>query len=383
MILNALYGSNNFANMPTRRTFLRQAALLSTAALATPAFGFHILKRRPKGPIIGHGDFRYRLHREWGQLDPQQYPVKDCHEMVQDRQGRLILLTNEVKNNVLIYDRSGRILGSWGTEYPGAHGLTLHEENGEEFLFITDQIRNEVYKTTLDGQVLMTLGWPEASGLYPNKSRYHPTETAIAPNGDIYIADGYGLQYVLHYDAKGNYLGHFGGMGWIWKELMAGRYPHEIDEGNNDHNPLLLNNAHGIALDTRKPGDPILLVTSRMDNAIKRFSLSGEYLSEISIPGAFVCRPVVQGENVYAAVLRSDRPTRDRTGFVTILDKEDRVVSNPGGTRPRYKKGHLKQVEQAKPYFIHPHDVCVDRDINLYIPQWDSGKVYPVMLERV
>ena len=37
---------------------------------------------------------------------PTRYPVKDCHEMVQDSMGRIILLTNETKNNVIIYDKN-------------------------------------------------------------------------------------------------------------------------------------------------------------------------------------------------------------------------------------------------------------------------------------
>ncbi len=58
--------------------------------------------------------------------------------MVQDRKGRIILLTNEVKNNIIIYDKKGKLVETWGHEYPGGHGLTLFNENGHEvFLFAT------------------------------------------------------------------------------------------------------------------------------------------------------------------------------------------------------------------------------------------------------
>ena len=40
-----------------------------------------------------------------------------------------------------------------------------------------------------------------------------PTGTAIAPNGDVYVADGYGSQFIIQYDHKGNYIRHFGGAG--------------------------------------------------------------------------------------------------------------------------------------------------------------------------
>src|SRR5690606_22265976 len=125
------------------------------------------------------------------------------HEMVQDHQGRIFLLTNETRNNVLIYDTDGRLKANWGTEYPGAHGLSIAGEGSDEFLLITDTERHQVYQTTLEGRVLMTLDYPKEAALYDTPEAYIPTETAVAPNGDIYVADGYGQQYILHYDAQG------------------------------------------------------------------------------------------------------------------------------------------------------------------------------------
>jgi hypothetical protein len=43
--------------------------------------------------VLGQNDKRYKLDTNWGKLDFAQYPVKDCHEMVQDSKGRIILLT--------------------------------------------------------------------------------------------------------------------------------------------------------------------------------------------------------------------------------------------------------------------------------------------------
>jgi len=71
------------------------------------------------------------------------------------------------------------------------------------------------------------------------------------------------------------------------------------------------------------------------------------------------------------------------SGFVMILDRKDKVVSNPGGTKPEYKDGVLQLMVQDKPVFKHCHDVCVDGDKNLYICQWNASKTYPVKLERV
>ena len=83
--------------------------------------------------ILGHNNKRYRLNNHWSQIDFARYPVKDCHEMVQDRSGRILLLTNDTHNNVIIYDKKGRLLTTWGTEYPGAHGLTFSTRTGPRF----------------------------------------------------------------------------------------------------------------------------------------------------------------------------------------------------------------------------------------------------------
>ncbi len=315
--------------------------------------------------IIGHGDFRYRVDAGWSALDPSKTPVKNCHEMVMDRRRRLIMITDEVRNNILIFDKSGRLLDSWGTEYPGGHGLTLWDAGGEEFLFITDFERGIVVKATLDGQVLMTLEHPSTIGEYPTDAPFLPTETAIGPNGDIYVADGYGSQFVLQYSHEGEFIRKFGGQG-------------DADDQ--------FSTVHGVTVDDRGSGEPTLLCTSRGHNSFKRFTLEGVYRDTIFLPGAYVCRAVIDGDHVYAGVcwsrLRYLNQTPD-SGFVTILDESDRVVSNPGGTEPIYRSGELELVVQADPIFKHCHDVCVDDEKNLYVCQWNAGGTYPVKLHRV
>ena len=342
-----------------RRTFIYNSAV----ALSGFGAGVNVLDKWAsyKDVVIGHHAHRYKVDLNWGALNAQFYPVKDCHEMVQDSRGRIVLLTNHTQNNVIIYDRSGRLIEVWGTEFPGAHGLTLNVEGGEDFLYITDNNRHEVIKTTIDGKVVMVLPYPKESGKYESADQYIPTETAIAENGDIYVADGYGLQYIMHYNAKGDLLNVFGGRG----------------EGE-----AFFDNAHGICIDTRNPGHPCLLITARQQNKLKRFSLEGQYLSTIELPGAFICRPVIHKKNVYLATIWSG-DGGEGTGFVSILDERDQLVSAPGGVTPVYEDGKLRPMYQALKIFHHPHDVCVDEDENLYVAQWNSGQTYPVKLYRV
>lgn len=312
--------------------------------------------------IVGHNQHRYKLIPHWGNLNPSNFPVNDCHEMVMDSKGRILLLTNETKNNILIYNKDGSLLDYWGSDYPGGHGLSLHNENGGEVLFICDHDRHQVIKTDLRGRVLMVVDYPKETGQYAAAEQFKPTETAIAANGDVYVTDGYGLQYVIQYNYKGEYIRHWGGKG--------------NDEDQFDC-------VHGIVVDERNKEQPSLLITSRNHNCFKRFTMDGNYMESISLPGSFVCRPVIKGDILYAAVFRSGSNTNFGSGYITILDGDNKVVSTPGSSAPEYINGKLLPQYQQEKIFVHPHDVCVDDDENIYVCQWNSGKTYPMKLERI
>jgi hypothetical protein len=348
-----------------RRDFIKTS--VSAGAVAAISGPIHIMaKSKLAGDIIGHGDFKYRVNRDWGVLNSAQYPVNNCHEMVMDSKKRLIMITDEPKNNIIIYDRSGKLLDTWGHQFPGGHGLTLHDENGTEFLYITDYTLGEVYKTTLDGRVLFTIKNPKLIGQYGDCDQFRPTETCVGPNGDIYIADGYGSQYILQYTSKGEFIRKFGGDGWLDDKKFK--------------------QAHGVTIDNRDPNNPILMCTERMKNCFKRYTLDGAYLSSVYLPGAYMSRAVFDGDMLYSGVcysaLKHPVPSFN-SGFVTILDKNNQVVSNPGGTKPRYQNGELQKMIQETPVFKHCHDICIDDDKNLYVCQWNANKTYPIKLERV
>ncbi len=342
-----------------RRQFIKTSSKFTVGGLCIGAMD-SLKYKNIEDLIVGHNSHRYKIDMSWGALNATAYPVNDCHEMVQDSKGRIILLTNHTKNNVIVYDKKGKLVEVWGTQFPGAHGLTLNVENGQDFLYISDNERHEVIKTTIDGKIVQVFPYPADSGKYKSADQYVPTETAIAENGDIYVADGYGLQYILHYNSKGLLLNVFGGKGIAEKHF---------------------NNAHGICVDKRN-GTESLLITARTQNKLKRFSMEGKLISTIDLPGAYICRPVIHKENVYMATIWSGDGA-ENTGFVSILDKEDKLISAPCGSEPKYVNGKLKKMYQTLKVFKHPHDVCVDDDENLYVAQWNSGKTYPIKLYRI
>lgn len=316
--------------------------------------------------VLGHNEFQYRVVDSWCKAEKESTPVNNCHEMQMDAQGHLILLTDHPKNNVIFFNSDGDVVKKWTLGSTGAHGLTLFKDNAPknteiEYLLITDYKTGQVIKTTLDGKKLLELPTPHTLKIYREHWMYRPTQTCVSSTGDIYVADGYGSQFIIQYDKEGNYIRHFGGK-------KAFRF------------------AHGIAIDSRKSKSDqpeTLLITSREECKFKRYSLDGEFISEIEIPGAYMCRAVIHKNNIYTGVCWSQYHLKVNSGFVTILDENDKVISNPGGSEPVYKDGKLQAIKQEHSFFSHCHDVCVDQQGNIFVSEWNAGRQYPVKLERL
>jgi hypothetical protein len=343
--------------LSSRRKFLRNTALAAGACMIhRPARA----AQAAQDEILGQGNYRYKAVPGWGVLD-RRTPVNDCHGMAEDKRGRILLLTNESRNNVIIYDKGGKLLGTWGHDFPGAHGFKLVNENGEELLFITDYDRHQVFKTTLDGRILMTLSAPFECPTFVRAEQYKPTDVIAAPNGDFYVLDGYGTSLILHYSHDGQFKNAFGGRGG---------------------GPANVNEVHGGTIDPRDPANPTLLVTSRQDCMLKRFTLDGKYVESIPLPNSLPCNVVFKGDAIYIPQLRMK--DGKSTGFLTVMDLKNRVVSNPGGAPPVYAPdGTLQPLERASTLFTHPHGIVLDEEESIYVAQWASGQTYPIKLARV
>ena len=305
-----------------------------------------------KDVVLGYGDHRYKVLQSWAS-NINGVKVNDCHEMVYDKNGRLILLTNETANNLIYFNKDGKILKTALSSVSGAHGLTLKELGGEEQLYLTDTDQGKIIVTTIEGKVIQT--WTKPPIDQYKDTPYMPTETAVDDNGDVFVADGYGSQYIIHYDSQGHVLNIFGG---------RGEAEYHLD------------NAHGIALFNYK-GRKSLVVTDRMKNKLKIFSKEGDLLASYHFPGAYICRPVIDDTNIYLATIWSGLG-KPNSGMVTVLNHDMEVVSTLGGSI-----GVDDVMRQQIEVFKHPHDVCIDNDKNLYIPQWNAGKVFPSKLVRI
>ena len=342
----------------SRRQFLATAA--STAA----SLSFPNVRASSSSEVLGQGEFRYRVVPGWGVLD-EQTPVKNCHGIVQDSGGRLILLTDHPANHVLIYDRQGRLLHKWGQGLPGAHGLSLVQEGGREVLFLTCLQTHRVLKATLEGEILQEWRWPEASGKYTKEAEYKPSWTLHLPDGGFFILDGYGRDYITRHDAEGRQLAIFGGA-----------------EGGITHwGP------HGgmVDVDADADGKASLLIAMSDQRHLLRLDLDGQKVGQVDLPGGNPRQIRRSGTHYHVAHLADNWPAdRQSRGFVSVLDAELRVVSNVGGSAPEYDDaGVLRPMRNTSAVFLHPHDLVVDDEGSLYVAQFASGNTYPVKLERV
>ncbi len=348
---------------------MKRRAFLATASTTFVApFVRSQSKTSLQGSTIGHGQHRYQVDLDWCKAKREQHPVKDCHEMVMDAQKRLIMITNEARNNILIFDKEGQVLDAWTLKLKGGHGLTLDRRDGQEFLWLCDPSSGAVIKTTLKGEVLLKLPHAKDCGAYDALSKYAPTEAAVAPNGDVYVADGYGSQFILHFDSQGKFIRKFGGLST--QAMNAGKFMQ----------------AHGVTIDSRGP-TPLVLCTERVRNEFHWYTLEGQYVRSVYLPGAFMSRPVIAGDLLLSGVCFGMKPGdyrmwRER-GFIIILDKENQVISAPGGQAPVYEGDQVKVLLQDQAVFRNVHDVCVDDEGDLYACQWNADQAYPYKLRRI
>ena len=311
------------------------------------------------GEILGQGELRYRARRHWGLLDRARYPVKDCHGVTEDRNGRIIMLTNDTHNNLIAYDKSGKCMAAWEARFPAAHGLEIEDHHGEDRYWITDHDVQCLSINTADGHELRRIGPDAVAAKYPNINNYHPTNSAFTADGDFFISDGYGSSFIHHFDPQGRYISSFGGTGTT---------------------PAHLNEPHAVWIDTRA-GKPAVLVCDRGNEMLKWFSISGELQRIVPVPGA---RPsnVAQFHSADGR-FKNYIAIASLNGMILILDGSDRVVSVVGGEPPVYVDGKLQPLQVFNYTFNHPHDVYVDAAGALYVVQWWSNQTYPIQLERI
>jgi len=317
---------------------------------------------------LGQGEFRYREVPNWGKEALESVRIKNGHGIIVDKQGRIVFLTDDPTNNVIILDRDGKLIETWTARMPGAHGLTSAINGDQENLFITDTALHEVRKLSLRGEEILQIPWPEKSGLYQTAAEYRPSKVLMSPlGGEFFVFDGYGKDYVHHYRGDGSLIRSWGG-----------------DQGEGE-NTLSHFGPHGGIIDTRVAEHPVMLICMSDRLEVKRFTLDGKYIDKIAMPGGTPRDAVLIGQHLIIPHLSDNWPTdRNAPGFISVLDRNNRIISNVGGTPAMYsKEGILQPMKSITSAFVHPHAVALDAEGNMYVAQFASPGAPLLKLERL
>ena len=350
----------------TRREFLSAAAV---SPLLSPVILRAQDKAGTKAPVLGSGAYTYEATHDWGEL-PANIKWGNTHAVVEDSQGHIhvhhtVHATSDSADSIVVFDGKGKFVRSWGREFKGvAHGMEVRKEGRDEFLYLTLNAANArmvpppaeqaaVIKATTKGEIVWKIQGPPDVDAYkqPNADgtpkRYNPTNVAIAPNGDLYVGDGYGSSFVNQYNSKGEYIRTFGGRGSAAGQLAE---------------------PHGIWVDTRG-ARPLVVVADRRNNRLQRFALDGTHVD--FIPGFRL--PCHFGEFKGTVVVP------DLQGRVTLLDRDNRIVAHLGDSNPATGSHPLRNQPRdtfIAGQFMNPHGACFDHDGNIFVAEWvEVGRV--------
>lgn len=347
------------SGMPESRTIDRRSLLTMTgvsavaAILPVPASAGETSAM----PTMqtGNGEWTYKVVEGWGKL-PEGTSFGGTHGAIATDRAGLLYVSTQSETGVLVYGSDGKLLRTIAKQYPEVHCLAYAVEEGIEYFYATVQKGTPtenwlVVKMKTDGSVVQKITAPAEAG-FATPHAWRITAAIPAPDGSIWVANGYGDSRIFRFDKAGNYKGSIGSKGNA--------------EGQFDC-------SHGLAVD-RRYDQPYLLVVDRENRRLCHFDFDGKFVHTIAQHLRRPCQVSFYGE--YAVVSELE-------GRTTILDKDNTPVAflgdNPKKTQWANYKVPLAEVPAN--YFSAPHGCFIDSHGDVYISDWNqTGRV--TKLER-
>jgi sugar lactone lactonase YvrE len=268
------------------------------AAIAMPAKWANAQASDPPNPYRAvEGWVKLPEERKWGQTISVDIDPDGRSLWVFERCGGTTCDGSDVAP-ILKIDPSGKVVKSFGAGmFIFPHGLHVDREGN---VWVTDGRGkggkgHQVTKLSPDGKVLMTLGKAGVTGDGPDTFN-SPSDVLVAPNGDIFVADGHGGDTnarVVKFAKDGKFIK-------AWGKKGAG--------------PGEFNVPHRLALDSSGR----LFVADRANSRIQIFDRDGKFLAEWKQFG----RP----SGVFI----------DKNDTIYVADSESNNTQNPGFKRGLY-----------------------------------------------
>lgn len=284
--------------------------------------------------------FDYQWHSNWMSL-PDGISLGNTHGCVEVAKNGDVYLSTDSKNAIFVFDEHGHYKKSFGAELTGGlHGLEIVMQDSVEYLWTAHTALHQVQKLTLDGEVLMTVAWPEQSGKYTSADEYAPTSVTVLPNGNFMVADGYGKSWVHIYDADGNWQSCFGGWGTAAGEFKT---------------------PHGITYDSFIDK---VIVADRENRRLQLFNTDGTFSHCITTALNRPCHVDVNATGWLVAELE---------GRVTILNRTGDVLKHLG-EQPDRKLRANNRVDYDKwsdGIFLSPHCAAWGSNNDIWVSDWN------------
>jgi len=297
-------------------------------------------------------ELKYSYLPNFFEKDPGGLSLGPCHGgAVIDKEGN-IYITTDTERGIVVFSPKGKFLRAVGPSM--IHALEIRSEDGTEYIYAARPTRHEVIKLTLNGDLVWKLGYPKESGLYQDEKGFKPCAVTVAPDGSIFVADGYGSNYVLKFDKDRKFVKAFGGPG------------EEIGK---------FKTCHGIAFDNRHD-KPLLLVCNRNNNRVEHWDLDGNFIRVIQKDLRMPAAVHIRGEYAVFPELQ---------GRVTVLDKAGNIVAQLGdnpNTAHRANYG-LPPDQWQEGICNSPHGASMDEKGDIIVSEWSKfGNLHKFKKEK-
>jgi len=171
------------------------------------------------GTIVGSGTYTYEVHEDWARL-PDGWTMPAAAVTV-DSEDRVYCFNRSPEHPVVVFDRDGNYLHSWGAgQFAFPHTIRADERDN---LWLVDREHGQMLYFTRTGELLRTIGtrgYRSDTGVDPSdtsssayKNVTHgggpfnlPTDIALTPGGEMFVTDGYGNARVHKFAADGTHL---------------------------------------------------------------------------------------------------------------------------------------------------------------------------------